>query len=333
MTMADEPEEKQEMPQIQPKDVRKARKAQLQEWCEAFGLDSSGKVDDLRKRLVAFLESEEYLVIEEEKEEEEAPELPEREEGQVYLYSTEGSVLKVLDLPPIFRSEVRTDLIKRAVDAFRANRRQPYGPSPLAGLRHSVSWWGKGRGVSRVPRLKDSRRAAQAPGTVGGRRAHPPRPERDWTKKLNRKERRLARAAALAATSDASLVAQRGHRFHEHLTLPVVVEDKVEELKSTKEAVNLLQRLGVYEDVERASRKKVRAGKGKMRGRRYRRRKGPLVVLSNGCPGRRAFGNLPGVDVIDPPGLNAEVLAPGGMPGRLTIISHKALEEIRSWST
>jgi large subunit ribosomal protein L4e len=328
--MVDEPENQEEMPQIQPKDVRKARKAQLQEWCEAFGLDSSGKVDDLRKRLIAFLESEEYLELEEEKEE--APELPERKEGQVYLYSLDGSVLRVLDLPPVFRSEVRTDLIKRAVDAFRANRRQPYGPRALAGLRHSVSWWGKGRGVSRVPRLKDSRRAAQAPGTVGGRRAHPPRPERDWSKKLNKKERRLARAAALAATANPELVSRRGHRFSEYLSLPVVVEGKVEELDSTKEAVEVLQRLGLYEDVERAARKKVRAGKGKMRGRRFRRRKGPLVVLSNGSTGRRAFENLPGVDVADPAGLNAEVLAPGGVPGRLTIISEKALEDIGRWS-
>lgn len=327
--MVEKPEDKEEMPQIKPKDVRRARKAQLQEWCEAFGLDSSGKVDDLRKRLIAFLESEEYLLLEEE----EAPELPEREEGQAYLYSMEGKILHVLDLPRVFRSDVRTDLIKRAVDAFRANRRQPYGPGPAAGLRHSVSWWGKGRGVSRVPRLKDSRRAAQAPGTVGGRRAHPPRPERDWSKKLNRKERRLARAAALAATADTTLVTQRGHRFRGDLSLPVVLEAKVEGLESTKEAVDVLQRLGLSEDVERSARKKVRAGRGKMRGRRYRRKKGPLVVLSNGCPGGRAFGNLPGVDVVDPSGLNAEVLAPGGVPGRLTIISEKALEELRSWSS
>ncbi len=317
-----------ELPNIRVPDVRKARKAQLQEWCEALGLDSAGKVDELRKRLMSFLESEEYLILEEE----EAPELPERKKGQVYLYSLKGGIIKVIDLPPIFRTEIRPDLIKRAVDAFRANRRQPYGPSPLSGLKHSVSWWGKGRGVSRVPRLMDSRRAAQAPGTVGGRRAHPPRPERDWSKKLNKKERRLARASALAAIAVPDLVAERGHRFKDRLTLPVVVEEKVEELGGTKEALDLLQSLGVYEDVERSSVRKVRAGRGKARGRRYRRKKGPLVVLSRGCLGERAFRNLTGVDVVDPSGLNAEVLAPGGMPGRLTLLSQKALEELREWS-
>ncbi len=324
--MTDEPEEKEELPQIQPKDVRRARKAQLQDWCEAFGLDSSGKVDDLRKRLIAFLESEEYLVLEEER-----PELPERKPGQVYLYSLKGTVLKVLNLPPVFESEARPDLIKRAVDAFRANRRQPYGPGSISGMRHAVSWWGKGRGVSRVPRLKDSRRAAQAPGTVGGRRAHPPRPERDWSKKLNKKERQMARASALAATADPRLVAQRGHRFNDALSLPVVMDTKVEDLGSTQEAAELLERLGLNEDVARASLKKVRAGRGKMRGRRYRRKRGPLVVVSKGCAAVRAFRNLAGVDVTDPSGLNAEVLAPGGVPGRLTLFSINALEDIEGW--
>lgn len=321
-------DEREKLPQIEAKDVRKARKAELVEWCENFGLDSSGKVDELRKRLISFIESEEYLVLEEER-----PEQPERKQYQVYLYSLDGSILDVLDLPPIFRSEVRPDLIKRAVDAFRANRRQPYGPSPRSGLRHSVSGWGKGRGVSRVPRLKDSRRAAQAPGTVGGRRAHPPRPERDWSKKLNRKERRLARASALAATANETLVAERGHRFQEGISLPVVMDGKVEDLKSTREAEELLQRIGLYEDVARAAVKKVRAGRGKMRGRRYRRKRGPLLVLPRDCTGGRAFRNLPGVDVIDPSGLNAEVLAPGGMPGRLALFSQNTLKEIGSWSS
>lgn len=323
---------KEEPPKIDAKDVRKAKKAQLQEWCEDLGLDSTGKVDELRKRLISLLESEEYLVIEEKVEEARKEEkLPPRKEGQVYLYSIEGRVLKVINLPPVFRSELRTDLIRRAVVAFRANRRQPYGPSPLSGLRHSVSWWGKGRGVSRVPRLKDSRRAAQAPGTVGGRRAQPPRPERVWGKKVNKKERRQARAAALAATADPGIVASRGHQFKPNLSLPVVVDKKVEALEATRDAEETLRQLGVYEDVERASRKVVRAGKGKMRGRKYRTKRGPLLVFSRGSAAFAAFRNLPGVDVVDPSGLNAEVLAPGGLPGRLTVFSQGALEEVESW--
>lgn len=323
-------------PDIQPKDIRRARKAQLQTWAEAFGVDATGTVPELRARLLAELEEEEYLLVEEEvveaEEVEKPARLPKRKGGQVYLYSVKGKAMKALDLPPIFASVVREDAIRRAVTAFQANRRQPYGPSPKAGLRHSVEGWGKGRGAARVPRLKDRRgRGAQAPGTVGGRRAHPPRPERRWEKKLNKKERRAARAAALAATADPDLVRRRGHRFPDGLSVPVVVEPKVEELRDTAEALELLQRLGVDEDLARTSVRRVRAGRGTMRGRRYRRPQGPLIVLPKGSIGRRAFRNIPGVQVLDPTGLNAEVLAPGGLPGRLTLFSQQALEEVGAW--
>ncbi|MFQ5908045.1 MAG: 50S ribosomal protein L4 [Thermoplasmata archaeon] len=317
-------------PALQPKDVRKARKAQLQEWAEDRNLDTTGTVPELRERLLTALEGEEYLVIEEEPEK--PARRPKRKGGQVYLYSVKGKPVKAVDLPPVFGQVVRRDAIRRAVTAFQANRRQPYGPGPKAGLRHAVEWWGKGRGVSRVPRLKGpGGRGAQAPSTVGGRRAHPPRPERRWKKKINRKERRLARVSALAATADPALVRERGHLFPEDLSVPVVLEEKVEELTDTAEALELLQRLGIDEDLARAATRKVRAGKGTMRGRRYRRPRGPLVVLTRQSVGRRAFGNLPGVEVQDPEALNAEVLAPGGTPGRLTLFSKNALDQLGGW--
>ncbi|MEE9592870.1 MAG: 50S ribosomal protein L4, partial [Thermoplasmata archaeon] len=93
----------------------------------------------------------------------------------------------------------------------------------------------------------------------------------------------------------------------------------------------LFQRLGVDEELGRAATRKIRAGKGTMRGRRYRRPKGPLVVLTRQSVGRRAFGNLPGVEVQDPQALNAEVLAPGGTPGRLTLFSKNALDQLEEW--
>src|SRR5207247_5103705 len=142
-------------------------------------------------------------------------------EGHVHVYSLDGDVVKNVALPPVFLSEVRTDLIRRAVTAAQANRRQPYAPSLTAGTRHSVRWSGKGHGVSRVPRIRGTMIGAQAPGTVGGRRAHPPRPDKVWTKKVNEHERRLARNAALAALKDAAMVASRGHRFDADLSLPI----------------------------------------------------------------------------------------------------------------
>lgn len=252
--------------------------------------------------------------------------------NQVYLYSLRGEASGVLDLPRVFFEEIRKDLVRKAVLAARANRRQSYGPSKEAGMKHAVSTWGKGRGVARVQRITDSRRAAQSPGVVGGRKAHPPRPWKDWSKKINRKERIKARNSALSAIRDARIVSERGHRFKKKLTLPVVIESEVENLDKTGEAVDFLQKLGVYEDVERARNgRKVRPGKGKMRGRRYKSPKSFLFVISDPSTGGKAFRNLPGVDIVSPKQLNTEVLAPGGDIGRLTLFSAKAFEELRNW--
>src|SRR5213083_566533 len=99
---------------------------------------------------------------------EEKRETPAVKAGQVHVYSLDGDVVKTIDLPTVFRSDIRLDLIRRAVTAFQANRRQPYGPGIGAGMRHSVRWSGKGHGVSRVPRLRGTMTGAQAPGTVAG---------------------------------------------------------------------------------------------------------------------------------------------------------------------
>ena len=82
---------------------------------------------------------------------------------KVNLYSTTGKAKKKIDLPKVFFVEVRTDLIRRAVKASQANRRQPYGPNPNSGMRHAVVTWGKGRGVARVQRITQGRTAAESP--------------------------------------------------------------------------------------------------------------------------------------------------------------------------
>lgn len=252
--------------------------------------------------------------------------------GTVKVYDLKGEVAGEANLPDQFMAEYRPDIIRRAVVAIEANARQPYAPKPTAGMRHSVQTWGKGRGVSRVQRLMGSSTAAQSPNNVGGRRAHPPKVEKDLGKKINKKELLLAKLAALHATSVPELVKARGHRFEEGVTLPVVVKDDFESIKSTKEAVSALESIGVYDDVLRADNgKSIRAGRGKMRGRRYRVPKSILVVTSKDCSGGRSVRNLPGVDVATPKSLNASMLAPGGAPGRLMLITESALGEIGGW--
>ncbi len=253
--------------------------------------------------------------------------------GKLHVYGLDGKVTGEAELPAAFKADYRPDLIRRAVTAIEANARQPYAPKPTAGARHSVSTWGKGRGVARVQRLKNSSQAAQSPNNVGGRRAHPPKVDKDLGKKINRKELRRAKMAALHATSVPDIVRGRGHKFDEGLTLPIVVKDDFESIKSTKDAVESLSSIGVYADVTRAKNgRKIRAGRGKMRGRRFRSPRGLLVILSDECDGGRSIRNLAGIEVVTPKALNASVLAPGGDPGRLTMITEAALAEIGRWA-
>ncbi len=250
----------------------------------------------------------------------------------INVYDLKGAVDHSVEPPRVFQAEMRPDLIRRAVTAFRANRRQAYGPKPKAGMRHSVRWSGKGQGVSRVPRIRGTMTGAQAPGTRGGRRAHPPTPNTIWAKKMNVKERRMARNSALVAVSMPEYVRRRGHYFNPKMTLPLVVVDKIEETDKAKDALEILTSLGVIEDLERArNHATLRAGRGKMRGRRYRSPKSLLLVVNDTGQVKKGFGNLPGVEFTTPAGLSAENLAPGGDPGRLTLFSATAFEKLRGW--
>jgi large subunit ribosomal protein L4e len=250
---------------------------------------------------------------------------------RVHVVALDGKAGESLALPSAFSAPVRPDLIARAVVAAQSHRRQPYGTSPTAGVRHSVEWSGKGRGVARTPRLMDSMRGAQAPNTVGGRPAHPPRVDRIWGKKINRKEARLAFASALAATRDAKLAAARGHEIPHGLHLPLVVADPVEEIVTAETARALLVRLKLWPDVERARAKTHLTSSGRARRRgRVRRTPRSLLVVTSGPHKARGFRNLAGVDVVPAQRLATEDLAPGGTAGRLTLFSHGAVETLRA---
>ncbi|MCI4332982.1 MAG: 50S ribosomal protein L4 [Thermoplasmata archaeon] len=249
---------------------------------------------------------------------------------RVHLLSLQGKPGELVPLPIQFSAPIRKDLIRRAVVAAHSHRRQPHGTKLTAGARHSVQWSGKGKGVSRTPRLMGSMTGAQAPNTVGGRPAHPPKVDTIWAKKINRSERQAAFAAALAATRVLALAKSRGHMVPEGLHLPVVLETSMEAIDSTANARELLARLKLWDDVDRAQAGvHIRAGRGKRRGRLRRGPKSLLIVTS--APDKaRGFRNLPGVDVVDVGRLGAEDLAPGGDPGRLTIFSQAAVERLKA---
>ena len=243
------------------------------------------------------------------------------------VFGLDGNVVDEISLPSLFQEQFRPDLIKKAVAVMRANRRQPYGVYEMAGKQHAVESWGPGRGVSRVPRLKEGRRAAFMPGTVGGRRAHPPKAEKNWKKKMNKKEMLLARKSALSAVANEEIVRQRGHVFEEDISLPLILVNEFEDVKKTKDMISIMKNIGVYGDIERAKNgKHIRAGKGKRRGRKYKVPKSLLLVVRKKENVKKAAGNLVGVDVVTPEELNVEHLAPGGDAGRLTIFTKPALQ-------
>lgn len=250
---------------------------------------------------------------------------------KVNIYSKTGAANGEVELPAIFETEFRPDVIRKAVNSAQANRRQAYGPSPLAGHKpeHSVR---SGQGISRVPRATQGGNAVFSPAVVGGRRAHPPRVDKVWSEKCNKKERALARASALAAAANEDAVRTRGHQFKEGLTLPVVVEDAVEAIEKTKELVAALEAVGVGDDLVRADEgKHQRAGRGKMRGRRYKTPKSILFVVSGlEAPVLTAAKNLTGVDVATPEMLSTELVAPGGDAGRLVVFTKSALNALEA---
>ena len=248
---------------------------------------------------------------------------------KVNVYGIDGSVSEKIDLPEVFDTEYRPDLIKKSFNVMRSNRRQPYGADPYAGKKHATASVGKGRGSSRVPRLTQGRRAALAPCVVGGRRAHPPKAEKDWKEKINKKEKAKAIKSALAATTDKTMVSNRGHNFDDKITLPIIIDDKFGNSKKTKEVIEILEKIGIYDDILRATNgRHIRAGRGKMRGRKYKTPKSILIVSTREKI-YKSSRNLTGIDVVEPKNLNIEHLAPGGIAGRLTIITKSDLKKIR----
>jgi len=255
------------------------------------------------------------------------------------VYDKAKSEVKSINLPKQFEEPVRTDLIKRAVLAIQAARRQKYGAKPDAGMRYS-SFVSKRRhnykgtygiGQSRTPRKVLNRRGtrfffvgATAPQTVGGRRAHPPKAEKEWSQKINVKEKRKAIRSALAATVDSKAVQERGHFVPEGF--PFALDNSFEEFSKTKDIIDALKTLGFQEELARAETTTIRAGVGKRRGRKTITKKSFLFVVSKDCPLLKAAANVPGAEIVPVNAINAELLAPGTHPGRLTLFTDAALD-------
>jgi large subunit ribosomal protein L4e len=254
---------------------------------------------------------------------------------KISILGLDGKEKESIDLPEVFSIEPRLDLIARAVVSIEAGSKQPQGRDPLAGKRNTAENWNTGFGVARVPRRQGSgypgaRQAAFAPMCVGGRLTHPPRSEKILVKNINKKEKHLALMSAISATQKRALVKGRGHFVDDVPSLPIVIDDKFQALKKSKEVLEIFEKLGLLKEIDRVKdHVTIRAGKGKRRGRKYKIRKGPLIVIKDNFGIFNAARNICGVDIVTINNLNCSALAPGTRCGRLTIWTQSAFNELK----
>ncbi|MCD6229815.1 MAG: 50S ribosomal protein L4 [Candidatus Diapherotrites archaeon] len=255
------------------------------------------------------------------------------------VYSIEGKELKKVELPLQFETPVRSDLIKRAVLATQSASFQAKGTDVRAGLKTTARYVGRrraygqgiNRGLARLPRIHNGPALGNVrivPQSVGGRAAHPPKVTKILRERINKKERLYAIRSAIAATMRKDLVELRGHKVSKGTEFPIIVEDKIESVNNLKELSAILEKLGLSQDLERAQSRKIRAGRGKTRGRKYKTKKSALIVVANNGNVRKAASNIPGVEVIKVSQLNADILAPGTVPGRLVVWTEASIEEL-----
>jgi len=237
-------------------------------------------------------------------------------------------------LPAVFRAPIRPDVVNFIHDQMRKNSRQSYAVSKKAGHQTSAESWGTGRAVARIPRVRGGGTHRSGQGAFGnmcrgGRMFAPTKTYRRWHRRVNVDQKRYAMCSAIAASSLPPLVMAKGHLINECPEIPLVVSDKVQQLKKTRDAVALLKSVKAWTDVLKVYKsKRFRAGKGKMRNRRRIMRKGPLVVYNKNQGCSLAFRNIPGVETICVDRLNLLKMAPGGHVGRFCIWTESAFSKL-----
>jgi large subunit ribosomal protein L4e len=252
----------------------------------------------------------------------------------VTVYDAAGTAVGTSVLPTVFTAPIRSDVVQFVHVSMTKNKRQAYAVYKMTGHETPAESWGTGRAVARIPRVPGGGTSRSGQGAFGnmcrgGRMFAPTKVWRRWHRRINKNQRRFAQVSALAASALPSLVMARGHKISEVNEVPCVVDDAIESIGKTKDAVALLTAIGAYDDVQKAKNSKtLRAGKGKLRNRRFVARRGPLVVYSKDDGIFQGFRNLPGVDVAPVTGLNLLDLAPGGHLGRFVVFSKSAFEQL-----
>lgn len=255
---------------------------------------------------------------------------------KIQILDIEGKKTKEITTG-LFEEPIREDLIFKLIESEKT--RQAYKPKQYAGMNRSASGkvqhkrhsWNtdRGRGMPRIPKKTMWRRGTQfswigaiIPSVRGGRRAHPPHgniPDR----KINKKELIKTLLSTLSYINSADELKKKYSSLKEKkldIKLPLIVEDKILSLK-TKELFSALKKiLGETYDVA-VQKKDIRSGRGKFRGRKYKKNAGALLVI-----GREEKAKIQGIDVLNINELMIADLADGG--ARLVLFTEKAIKEL-----
>ncbi|MBS3080680.1 50S ribosomal protein L4 [Candidatus Pacearchaeota archaeon] len=255
------------------------------------------------------------------------------------ILNKEGKKIKEIQTK-LFEEPIREDIIRKVVEAERIWH--PYSTKLYAGMNRSASgkvrhkrhsWKSdRGRGMSRIPKKAFWRRGTQfswegaiVPSTRGGRRAHPPKLAVNL-KKINKKEYKKALLSTLTYISSLDEIKKKYASLKDkeiNIKMPLILDNEILSLKA-KEFIESLKKIfnGLNDVI--IQKKTVRAGKGKMRGRKYKKNAGLLFVI-----GKNEKIKFKGIGIIKSDELTVSDLAENG--ARITAFSENAVQELENF--
>ena len=251
----------------------------------------------------------------------------------VKILEMDGSNQNTIDLPTIFKTPYRPEVIQKVYNNLNSYSFQKQGRYPAAGQMVSAESRNTGLGIARLARAKGEGfpRAGQAAGVAGvrhGRLAHPPVSWKNIYKKVNKKEKLLALCSAIAATANADLIRKRGHRLSNNIQLPIIVSNEIESVTKSKDLEKILIKIGLEDDLKRTHVRRIKSVHKNDTNRRSAL--SVLIIVSNDDNVGRLNNSLPGIAVKTVKSVSVLDLAPGSKPARLTIFSESAIKELNT---
>ena len=258
---------------------------------------------------------------------------------KVSLKDLRGKEIESLELPSVFNTPFRPEIIKKVYVNVLSTKFQPQGRYPAAGEIVSAESRNTGQGIARIARARGEgfQRAGQAAGVAGvrsGRLTHPPVSWKKNYKKINKKEKQLGFCSAIAATSNKDIIEKRGHNIGKISAFPILVANDLEKITKTAELRKTLLSLGLEDDLKRSTNiVRVPSGKSRLRGRKKHAALSCLIVVSKDSPVSKLKKSLPGVSVVSVENLSIMDLVPGTKPVRLTIYTKNAIDSMNTINT